>query len=43
MGKHRQEPVKCSVCDGRGEVKIYHDGTYEWARCDACNGKGTQP
>lgn len=47
MGKHRQPPERCSVCNGQGEVKqsLEGDGGPKevWVKCDACNGSGTQP
>lgn len=46
-GKHRQDPVKCTVCDGRGKVLIDTDGKdkrkVEEVPCNACNGTGQQP
>ena len=47
MSKHRGEPQSCIVCGGSGKVPNDTDGSegrrVEWVRCDACNGKGTQP
>lgn len=41
-GKHRKE-VDCTGCNGRGQVKEWRDGKYEWVQCTLCNGKGKQP
>lgn len=46
-GKHREEPKKCSVCNGEGKIGIDRDGSdgrkVEEVPCTACNGTGQQP
>ena len=43
MGKHRQDPVECSMCNGDGKITTWNDGKSETHPCRACNGTGTQP
>lgn len=43
MGKHRQDPVPCPMCNGDKVVKYNEDNKEVEITCPGCNGKGTQP
>lgn len=49
-GKHRQDPVDCSVCGGSGEIQTRRpdrepgsEERIETITCPGCNGTGKQP
>ncbi|GAA3762785.1 hypothetical protein GCM10022402_45430 [Salinactinospora qingdaonensis] len=42
-GKHRTEPVKCSMCDGTGYQTYNKDNQEVRINCIGCNSTDKQP